>query len=259
MVPVLLTPDMIAAMELLAKARSECQVRTENVYLFARPGVLSHYRGSDCFRKYSNKCGAKYPEALTSTRLRKQVATLSTVLNLKENEMDQLATFLGHDIRVHREFYRLPESTLQLAKVSKLLIAMEKGKLSDLQGKGLDDIAINPEDEVVTSDDDSSGETITDPQQHKGSRTKNSGNQSHTLYSASWTIWRALLPQPPWTIWRALLPQPPWTIWRALLPQPPWTIWRALLRQPPWTAKTSATLHQERQNTALQMVHPKHP
>lgn len=143
MVPVLLTPDMIAAMELLAKARSECQVRTENVYLFARPGVLSHYRGSDCFRKYANKCGAKYP------RLRKQVATLSTVLNLKENEMDQLATFLGHDIHVHREFYRLPEpeSTLQLAKVSKLLIAMEKGKLSDLQGKGLDDITTNPDGE----------------------------------------------------------------------------------------------------------------
>lgn len=42
--------------------------------------------------------------------------------------MDQIATFLGHDIRVRREFYRLPESTLQLAKVSKLLIAMEKGK-----------------------------------------------------------------------------------------------------------------------------------
>lgn len=59
--------------------------------------------------------------------------------------MDQLATFLGHDIHAHREFYRLPESTLQLAKVSKLLIAMEKGKLSDLQGKGLDDIVINPD------------------------------------------------------------------------------------------------------------------
>uniref|UniRef100_A0A9J8A5I7 SET domain-containing protein n=1 Tax=Cyprinus carpio carpio TaxID=630221 RepID=A0A9J8A5I7_CYPCA len=120
MVPVLLTPDMIAAMDLLIKNRNECQVHTENVYLFARPCVLSHYRGSDCFRKYSKQCGAKNPESLTSTRLRKQVATLSTVLNLKENEMDQLATFLGHDIRVHREFYRLPESTLQLAKVSKL-------------------------------------------------------------------------------------------------------------------------------------------
>ncbi|KAF3840481.1 hypothetical protein F7725_006343, partial [Dissostichus mawsoni] len=145
MVPVLLTPEMIAAMNLLVEKRNECQIHTDNVYLFARPGGLSHYRGSDCFRKYANQSGAKNPEALTSTRLRKQVATLSTVLNLKENEMDQLATFLGHDIRVHREFYRLPESTLQLAKVSKLLIAMEKGRLSDLQGKGLDDIEINPE------------------------------------------------------------------------------------------------------------------
>lgn len=149
MVPRLLTPDMIAAMELLVKNRNKFQVQTENVYLFARPGVLSHYRGSDCFRMFAKQCGAKCPEALTSTRLRKQVATLSTVLNLKENEMDQLATFLGLDIRVHREFYRLPESTLQLAKVSKLLIVMEKGKLSDLQGKGLDDIEINPEGKIL--------------------------------------------------------------------------------------------------------------
>ena len=37
--------------------------------------------------------------------------------------MDQLANFLGHDIRIHREFYRLPEKTLQLAKVSKVLMA----------------------------------------------------------------------------------------------------------------------------------------
>ncbi|KAJ4918077.1 hypothetical protein JOQ06_004118, partial [Pogonophryne albipinna] len=124
--------------------------------------------GSDCFRKYANQSGAKNPEALTSTRLRKQVATLSTVLNLKEDEMDQLATFLGHDIRVHREFYRLPESTLQLAKVSKLLIAMEKGRLSDLQGKGLDDIEINPEDEVSTSDDETGEESIADIHQNIG-------------------------------------------------------------------------------------------
>ena len=148
-VPVLLTPDMIAAMDLLMKSMKECQVHKENVYMFARPGVLSHYRGSDCFRKYAKQCGAKNPEALTSTRLRKQVATLSTLLNLKENEMDQLATFLGHDIRVHREFYRLPESTLQLAKVSKLLISLEKGRLPYLQGKGLDDIEVNPEGNIL--------------------------------------------------------------------------------------------------------------
>ncbi|XP_056462464.1 uncharacterized protein LOC130402339 [Gadus chalcogrammus] len=80
------------------------------------------------------------------------------MLNMKENELDQLASFLGHDIRIHREFYRLPESTLQLAKVSKILIAMEKGRLPELQGEGLDDIIINPQDEVDMSSGVSSDE-----------------------------------------------------------------------------------------------------
>lgn len=141
----LLTPNMVVAMDLLVNMREKCQVPVENQHLFARPGALSHYRGVDCIRQYAQASGAKYPDALCSAKLRKQVATLSTVLNLKDNEMDQLANFLGHDIRVHQEFYRLPESTLQLAKISKLLIAMEKGKLPELQGKGLDGITIDPQ------------------------------------------------------------------------------------------------------------------
>ncbi|KAI4789669.1 hypothetical protein KUCAC02_035106, partial [Chaenocephalus aceratus] len=47
-----------------------------------------------------------------------------------------------HDIRVHRQYYRLPEATTQLAKISKLLLAMEKGSLKDLQGKTLEEIQI---------------------------------------------------------------------------------------------------------------------
>lgn len=66
------------------------------------------------------------------------MATMSKILNLKDNEMDNLADFLGHDIRVHREYYRLPEGTLQLAKISKVLMAMERGQLSDFKGRNLD-------------------------------------------------------------------------------------------------------------------------
>ena len=36
---------------------------------------------------------------------------------------------LGHDIRVHREYYRLQESTLELAKVSRLLLAVNQGNV----------------------------------------------------------------------------------------------------------------------------------
>ncbi|KAF3855394.1 hypothetical protein F7725_023449 [Dissostichus mawsoni] len=88
--------------------------------------------------------GAKHPETLSSTKLRKHISTLSTVLNLKDNEMDILANFLGHDIRVHRQYYRLPEGTLQLAKVSKVLLALQQGRLADFKGMSLDQIQIDP-------------------------------------------------------------------------------------------------------------------
>lgn len=67
------------------------------------------------------------------------------MLNLQENEADQLADFLGHDIRVHRQYYRLPQGTIQLAKMSKVLLAVENGTLSQYKGQALDDIEIDPE------------------------------------------------------------------------------------------------------------------
>lgn len=141
-VAVLLTPSVVDALSLLTSKRSECGICATNVFLFARPKSMSHYRGQDCLRVHASQCGAKHPEHLRSTQLRKHVATLSQVLNLKNNELDQVADFLGHDIRVHRDFYRLPVPTTQLAKISKLLLTMEKGHLSSLQGKSLDEIEI---------------------------------------------------------------------------------------------------------------------
>lgn len=141
-VAVLLSPDVVEAITQLISLRQECGVPAENPYLFARPKCLTPYRGQDCLRLYAHECGAQKPELLRSTQLRKHVATLSQVLNLRNHELDQVADFLGHDIRVHREFYRLPEATTQLAKISKLLLAMEKGTLASLQGKSLEEIEI---------------------------------------------------------------------------------------------------------------------
>lgn len=47
----------------------------------------------------------------------KHKATLSQILNLKDSELDTLANYLGHDIRTHRQYYRLPEESLQVAKM----------------------------------------------------------------------------------------------------------------------------------------------
>ena len=61
--------------------------------------------------------------------LRKHFATLSQVFDeLSETSQDQLAQFMGHSIRVHRRFYRLPMDVLQRAKVAKVLMAANMGK-----------------------------------------------------------------------------------------------------------------------------------
>lgn len=84
-------------------------------------------------------------DIITSTKLRKHVAAFSQLLNLEENELEILATFLGHDISVHREYYRLPEHTIQLAKCGKLLTMLSEGKCKNYIGKRLDDIDLHLE------------------------------------------------------------------------------------------------------------------
>ena len=95
-------------------------------------------------RKFE-KSIAEHPEYVTSTKLRKHAATLSQLLCLKENELDVLANFMGHDIRVHREYYRLPENTLQTAKVAKILMLLERGQVNNLAGRNLEEINVNLE------------------------------------------------------------------------------------------------------------------
>jgi len=142
-VPLLLTEKFKEAIDCIIKYRSSAHVLDTNEYIFAQPHRSGHVRCTDVLRKYSVECGAEAPEALRSTALRKHVATMSQILNLKDNELDLIAQFLGHDVRVHREFYRLPLDVLQTAKVSKLLMAMESGQPHQLIGRSLEDIELN--------------------------------------------------------------------------------------------------------------------
>ena len=147
-VPLLMNLETKGWLDIVVSQRDVVGVAKENQYVFARNhyGSLDHVRGCDCLRTFSIECGAKQPELLRATKLRKQIATMSQILNLKDNELDLLARYLGHDIRVHREYYRLPEDTLQVAKVSKLLLAMERGGDGLQPGQGLDDITVLPDE-----------------------------------------------------------------------------------------------------------------
>ena len=107
-----------------AEFRQCAGINSENQYVFdATRGSSGYIRGSDVLRYSSEECGAQHAAQLRSTSLRNHVATLSQVLNLREHELDQLARYMGHETRIHREFYRLPHDVYQPAKVAKVLMA----------------------------------------------------------------------------------------------------------------------------------------
>lgn len=149
-VPVLLTKEVKKAMILLVDKREAVGINPRNPYLFARPSARScrHLRPWDCLHRVAHAQGLnlKNPEAITSTRLRKYIATVSQVLDLEDKELDWLARHMGHDIRVHREYYRLHESTIELAKVSKILAVVDEGSISKWVGKPLDQIDVDVND-----------------------------------------------------------------------------------------------------------------
>ncbi|KAJ8945472.1 hypothetical protein NQ314_009224 [Rhamnusium bicolor] len=90
----------------MLKARTNL-VSKDNPYLFAQiKKSLKWINGSNVLKKIAFDCGAQHPESLTSSRLRKQIATVLQILNLSEIEMEQIATFMGHTRKTHEKFYR---------------------------------------------------------------------------------------------------------------------------------------------------------
>ena len=140
-----MTRDIVISIELLISKREEIGIGEENSYIFAAPTrkSLSHIRGNDALSSVLEKCKElKCPGLIKSTKLRKYVATVSQIINLEKNELEWLAKHMGHDLSIHNQYYRLADSTLELAKVSKLLLAIDEGSASKFAGKSLDSITL---------------------------------------------------------------------------------------------------------------------
>lgn len=143
-VPVILTHDVKSALDVLLGKRLEGGIIPGNNFIFAKSqGSELYLRGHICLQKECNEACLQSAENITSTKLRKYTATVCQIFNLNENELDWLARHLGHDIRVHRDFYRLHESAVEVTKISRLLLALDKGQAYQFAGKKLDDINLN--------------------------------------------------------------------------------------------------------------------
>ncbi|ELU02256.1 hypothetical protein CAPTEDRAFT_213794 [Capitella teleta] len=86
-------------------------------------------------RCHTQNCNAEQPEV---QNCKDQLNYENT--SLKWHKLLDLLRFTGHNIQVHRKYYRLTEDALQVAKVSKLLLASEGG--FNITGMKLDDIEV---------------------------------------------------------------------------------------------------------------------
>ncbi|XP_023312017.1 uncharacterized protein LOC108915376 [Anoplophora glabripennis] len=162
-VPILFTKLMQRYIEMLLTIRNNTEVVPKsNTYIFANPDSQDRWMtGSSVLRKYAHKCGARNPELLTSTRFRKQLATILQLMNFENDEMEQIARFMGHTEKTHKEFYRLTDDVYQTAKVAKVLLLLNVGKGSEFKGKSLEEIEVANDvlecDEEKTTKDEETG------------------------------------------------------------------------------------------------------
>ena len=136
--------DEVLAIQSLIQTRDSVGVVAANPYVFAAPsrGSKKPLRGNDCMRHVLANLTLQAPERIHSTELRKFCATVSQIADLSENDLRWLADHLGHDLSVHREYYRLKDSTVELSKVSRLLLAIDEGNAGKMMGKKLSEISV---------------------------------------------------------------------------------------------------------------------
>ncbi|CAH0563122.1 unnamed protein product [Brassicogethes aeneus] len=146
-VPVLFSPDTQEHINILLKYRHNF-IKEQNSYLFANPKTSQPICGYKVLNKYAVSCGAKNPDAITSTKLRKHLATLTQIFSMSDTDLEQLANFMGHTIGVHKNNYRLPDDVYQTAKISKLLLLMESGGAAEFKGKPLNEIELNLDEDI---------------------------------------------------------------------------------------------------------------
>ncbi|CAH1099872.1 unnamed protein product [Psylliodes chrysocephalus] len=153
-VPILFSCDMQEHINIILRARPEF-VKDGNLFLFANSSSNENpITGYKVVQKHARLCGAQNPDSLTSTKLRKHLATLTQVFSMTDSDIEQLASFMGHTANVHKQVYRLPDDVYQTAKIAKLLLLMEKGEAGKYRGKTLDEINLDMDADIMEDNDD---------------------------------------------------------------------------------------------------------
>lgn len=79
--------------------------------------------------------------------MRKHIATIAQLLAMGGSDLEQLSNHLRYEKTTRFNFYRKTDK-LKIAKVSELLLRMEKKSLAEYQGKSVEEIDLEVSDLV---------------------------------------------------------------------------------------------------------------
>lgn len=155
LVPILFTPESVAAVKILVAKREFAGIQNTNPYIFATSE--SFIKGWDAIQAITKKIdGLKHPKLLTPTRTRKFLATLLQLLDINEAELTWITNHMGHTKDVHMSWYRKEDSTLELTKVAKILHAVDRGE--DIKNKRIDDLHVEENEATIDNPIDNPSE-----------------------------------------------------------------------------------------------------
>ncbi|CAH1114874.1 unnamed protein product [Psylliodes chrysocephalus] len=173
-VPVMVNKANFIALKLILEHRKRANVDCKNKYLFGIQGSSSsHLSATKLLNTYSKLCGAKRPETLRGTELRKHIATKCGTMNLGKTEIKDVADYLGHHEKIHYDYYRLPNATKDIVRMSNILEkAQENNSMEDTDNtrSGIDfQYDDNGDADDITFQIDNYGDTLKDSHQHEES------------------------------------------------------------------------------------------
>jgi hypothetical protein len=155
-VVILFPPKLQKQIELLLECRTSIGVLKSNQYLFAYPNRTEYLRSGVVLKQFAVLSGVKRPDLMTGNNIRKQIATIMLVANLDKEHYSELAKFMGHTEKTHKEFYEINQDAYQTAKIGNLLKMIDQGKNQgeiqevDIQVEAENEIGAESEHDIQT-------------------------------------------------------------------------------------------------------------
>lgn len=102
---VILLPEILENFINIMLENRNKYLSSDNNYVFAIPGSKIKWgKGDVAIRTLAKIIKLENPENISSNKLRKQIATVTQILNLTKDEAKQFSNFMGHTQKTHDEF-----------------------------------------------------------------------------------------------------------------------------------------------------------